>query len=53
MNFWDVIIIVGVVAVAVFGMVRAKRHGSCHGGCCCGCDSCPHADGCRKKGNSK
>ena len=40
MNIWDIVIgllLVGIVAGAVYGCMRRKKKGCCSGGSCCSC----------------
>ena len=35
MNIWDIVIIVAVLGIAIFGTIRLKKKkGGCHGGVC-------------------
>ena len=46
---WQTVIVILIVAVAVFFAVRrVVRMTRRKGGCGCGCSGCPHADSCRK-----
>ncbi len=44
MNIWDILIIV-IIAGAVFAALKKRRKGSCS----CGCADCPSAGFCGKK----
>ena len=40
MNIWDIVIgllLVGIVAGAVYSCMRRKKKGCCNGGSCCNC----------------
>jgi hypothetical protein len=40
-NIWDIVIIVAVLGIAIFGTIRLKKKkGGCHGSCCSCCEDC-------------
>ena len=51
MNFWDILILLGVAGLAAFAFFLSRRgSGSCHGNSCCGsCDHCAMGCHCRER----